>query len=579
MPYHVAIDKVTERYLGKAKIGTTGRGIGPAYQDKVARLGVRVQDLLDESILAQKVESALDIKNQILVKIYNRKALDPARIVDEVLELAQGFLHRIADTRLALDQAVRRGEHILLEGSQGTLLDVDHGTYPFVTSSNPTSGGAATGSGIGPTRIDAVHRHSQGVHDPGRIRARSRPSCSTSRGEYLRKTGGEIGVTTGRLRRCGWFDAVIARYATRVNGVTDYFLTKLDVLSSLEKVPVCVAYEIDGKRFDEMPMTQSDVHHAMPVYEELPGWFEDISHCRTFEELPANAQAYVRTLEEMSGARVSSIGVGPGARPDHRAARRARRLTRFRLPARHDPTAESARSTCRLGTIQPSIRPPNPPAGPASAARGEILAPAAEFGDVGTGGRRVGSAPEADHRASIGELHRGQTHRRGQFCEQGAQARRRQRPQFAADRRPAVRHAHQSGFGGPGVECQQAIVGAGVHIRQERGAAGDQLRIEHLAPEMGAEHRQWNAAGRDARPDVGAGESCCQVQGHLVAERGNHEHHPEGVRADGSLRGYGHRRHVEQVAEVRERAQPAVDRDRLSGDRSQGGVFGGGREQ
>ncbi len=311
MPYHVAIDKVTERYLGKAKIGTTGRGIGPAYQDKVARQGVRVQDLLDESILAQKVEAALDIKNQMLVKIYNRRALDPGRIVDEVLEMAQGFKHRIADTRLALDQAIGRGEHILLEGSQGTLLDVDHGTYPYVTSSNPTAGGAATGSGIGPTRINVVI----GILKAYTTRVGSGPfptELIDDWGEYLRKTGGEIGVTTGRLRRCGWFDSVIARYASRVNGITDYFLTKLDVLSSLEKVPVCVAYEIDGKRYNEMPMTQSDVHHAVPVYEELPGWFEDISHCRSFEELPENAQSYVRRLEELSGARISAIGVGPG---------------------------------------------------------------------------------------------------------------------------------------------------------------------------------------------------------------------------------------------------------------------------
>ncbi|WP_111766850.1 adenylosuccinate synthase [Nakamurella deserti] len=311
MPYHVAIDKVTERYLGKAKIGTTGRGIGPAYQDKVARMGVRVQDLLDESILAQKVEAALDVKNQMLVKIYNRKALDPARIVDEVLELAQGFVHRIADTKLALDDAARRGEHILLEGSQGTLLDVDHGTYPYVTSSNPTAGGASAGSGLGPTRIDSVI----GILKAYTTRVGSGPfptELFDEWGEYLRKTGGEIGVTTGRLRRCGWFDAVIARYASRVNGITDYFLTKLDVLSSLEKVPVCVAYDVDGVRHDEMPMTQSDLHHAKPIYEELPGWFEDISHCRTFEELPANAQAYVRRLEELSGSRISSIGVGPG---------------------------------------------------------------------------------------------------------------------------------------------------------------------------------------------------------------------------------------------------------------------------
>ncbi|WP_018686657.1 adenylosuccinate synthase [Actinokineospora enzanensis] len=311
MPYHVAIDKVTERYLGKAKIGTTGRGIGPAYQDKVARVGVRVQDLLDEKILRQKVEAALDIKNQMLVKIYNRKALDANAVVDEVLTAAEKFGHRIADTRLLLNQALERGETVLLEGSQGTLLDVDHGTYPFVTSSNPTSGGASAGSGIGPTRITTVI----GILKAYTTRVGSGPfptELSDEMGERLRKIGGEIGVTTKRLRRTGWFDAVIARYAARVNGITDYFLTKLDVLSGLDRVPVCVAYEVDGTRVDDMPMTQTDVHHAVPVYEELPGWWEDISHCRTFDELPVNARAYVERLEELSGARVSAIGVGPG---------------------------------------------------------------------------------------------------------------------------------------------------------------------------------------------------------------------------------------------------------------------------
>ncbi len=311
MPYHVAIDKVSERFLGKAKIGTTGRGIGPAYQDKIARVGVRVADVLDEKILRQKVEAALEFKNQVLSKIYNRKALDPEQVVAEVLEQAEGFKHRIADTRRELNEALERGETVLLEGSQGTLLDVDHGTYPFVTSSNPTAGGAAVGSGIGPTRIDTV----LGILKAYTTRVGSGPfptELHDEMGEFLRKTGGEIGVTTGRSRRCGWFDAVIARYATRVNGITDYFLTKLDVLSGLDRVPICVGYTVDGVRVDDMPMTQTDIHHAIPVYEELPGWWEDISTCRTFEELPVNARAYVQRIEELSGARVSCIGVGPG---------------------------------------------------------------------------------------------------------------------------------------------------------------------------------------------------------------------------------------------------------------------------
>nr|WP_042183720.1 adenylosuccinate synthase [Kibdelosporangium sp. MJ126-NF4]CEL15779.1 Adenylosuccinate synthetase [Kibdelosporangium sp. MJ126-NF4]CTQ93705.1 Adenylosuccinate synthetase (EC 6.3.4.4) [Kibdelosporangium sp. MJ126-NF4] len=311
MPYHVAIDKVTERYLGKAKIGTTGRGIGPCYQDKVARVGVRVQDLLDEKIMRQKVDAALDFKNQVLVKVYNHRALDPNQVVDTVLEQGQKFLSRIADTRLLLNQALERGENVLLEGSQGTLLDVDHGTYPFVTSSNPTSGGASAGSGIGPTRITTVI----GILKAYTTRVGSGPfptELTDEMGENLRKQGGEFGVTTGRSRRTGWFDAVIARYAARVNGITDYFLTKLDVLSGLDTVPICVGYEVDGRRVGDMPMTQTDVHHAIPVYEELPGWWEDISECREFAELPANARAYVERLEELSGARVSAIGVGPG---------------------------------------------------------------------------------------------------------------------------------------------------------------------------------------------------------------------------------------------------------------------------
>ncbi|MBY6437479.1 adenylosuccinate synthase [Rhodococcus kroppenstedtii] len=311
MPYHVAIDKVTERFLGARKIGTTGRGIGPCYQDKIARVGVRAADVLDEKILTQKVEAALEFKNQVLAKIYNRRALDPAQVVDEVLGQAAGFQHRIADTRLALNQALERGETVLLEGSQGTLLDVDHGTYPFVTSSNPTAGGAAVGSGVGPGRIETV----LGILKAYTTRVGSGPfptELFDESGEYLAKQGGEVGVTTGRARRTGWFDAVIARYATRVNGITDYFLTKLDVLSSLDTVPICVAYDVDGERHDDMPMTQTGFHHATPIYEEMPGWWEDISGARTFEDLPVNAQKYVLRLEELSGAHMSYIGVGPG---------------------------------------------------------------------------------------------------------------------------------------------------------------------------------------------------------------------------------------------------------------------------
>jgi adenylosuccinate synthase len=311
MPHHRALDRVTERYLGAAKIGTTGRGIGPAYGDKVARMGIRVQDLLDPGIFRAKLEITLREKNQVLVKVYNRKAIDLDAVVEEYLGYAELLAPRIADTRLLLASALDAGEVVLLEGSQGTLLDVDHGTYPFVTSSSPTAGGAAAGSGIGPTRINRVI----GILKAYTTRVGSGPfptELHDAAGEFLRKAGGEVGVTTGRPRRCGWFDAVIARYAARVNGITDFFLTKLDVLSGVDRVPICVAYEIDGVRYDEMPMTQTAFHHATPVYEWLDGWWEEIAEAKTFADLPPAAQAYVGRIEELSGAPVSAIGVGPG---------------------------------------------------------------------------------------------------------------------------------------------------------------------------------------------------------------------------------------------------------------------------
>ncbi|MFF4344698.1 adenylosuccinate synthase [Kitasatospora sp. NPDC001540] len=310
-PYHRTLDKVTERFLGKRRIGTTGRGIGPAYADKINRVGIRVQDLFDESILRQKIEAALHDKNQLLVKLYNRRAIPAELVLEEYLGYADKIKPYLADTTLVLDEALKANKVVLLEGGQGTLLDVDHGTYPFVTSSNPTSGGACTGSGIGPTKIDRVI----GILKAYTTRVGSGPfptELLDADGDALRRIGGERGVTTGRDRRCGWFDAVIARYATRVNGLTDFFLTKLDVLTGWEQIPVCVAYEIDGQRVEELPYNQSDFHHAKPIYENLPGWSEDISKAKTFADLPKNAQAYVKALEEMSGAPISAIGVGPG---------------------------------------------------------------------------------------------------------------------------------------------------------------------------------------------------------------------------------------------------------------------------
>jgi adenylosuccinate synthase len=310
-PYHRTIDKVSERFLGKAKIGTTGRGIGPAYADKINRIGIRVQDLFDPSILRQKIEGALKDKNQVLVKVFNRKGLEIDEILKEYLEYAEILRPYVTDTSLLLNQALDRGENILLEGSQGTLLDVDHGTYPFVTSSNPTAGGASTGSGIGPTKISRVI----GIVKAYTTRVGSGPfptELFDEDGEKLRSIGGEVGVTTGRARRCGWYDAPIARYAVRINGLTDFFLTKLDVLTGWEKIPVCVAYEIDGRRVEELPASQSDFHHAKPIYEYLPGWSEDISKARKLSDLPVNAQGYIKFLERISGAPMSAIGVGPG---------------------------------------------------------------------------------------------------------------------------------------------------------------------------------------------------------------------------------------------------------------------------
>ncbi len=311
MPHHRALDKVTERYLGKARIGTTGRGIGPAYGDKVARVGIRAQDLLDFGIFRAKLELALREKNQVLTKVYNRRAIDVDEVCDEYAGYAEQLEHHIADTGLLLGEALDEGKLVLLEGSQGTLLDVDHGTYPFVTSSNPTAGGAATGSGLGPNRI----ARAVGIVKAYTTRVGSGPfptELLDDMGERLRSVGGEFGVTTGRARRCGWYDAVIVRYAVRVNGLTDLFLTKLDVLSGLAEVPVCVGYDIDGVRFNEMPMTQTGFHHAKPILESLPGWQEDISKARSLAELPKAAREYVTFLEEQARCRISAIGVGPG---------------------------------------------------------------------------------------------------------------------------------------------------------------------------------------------------------------------------------------------------------------------------
>ena len=309
--YNRVLDRTTERFLGARQLGTTGRGIGPTYADKMNRVGLRVQDLFDESILLQKVRSALDQKNSLFLKVFNRAAIDADAVADELLSYAERVRPMVVDCSLVLNSALDQGKTVLFEAGQATMLDIDHGTYPFVTSSNPTSGGACTGTGVGPTRIDSV----VGVVKAYTTRVGEGPfptELHDEMGERLRNEGGEFGVTTGRPRRCGWHDAVVTRYAARVNGLTDLVMTKLDVLTGHEIIPVCVAYDIEGAVTQEMPLTQSDFHHAVPVYEELPGWSEDISGVRRFADLPQAAQDYVLRIEELAHCRVSAIGVGPG---------------------------------------------------------------------------------------------------------------------------------------------------------------------------------------------------------------------------------------------------------------------------
>jgi adenylosuccinate synthase len=310
-PYNTVIDKVTERFAGSRKIGTTGRGIGPTYADKMNRIGIRVQDLFDEQTLREKVEGALNLKNQVLAKVYNRRALQVDSVVDDLLSYADRMRPMVANSALVLHEALEAGKTVLLEAGQATLLDVDHGNYPFVTSSSATAGGACTGSGIPPTRVTTVI----GIVKAYATRVGEGPfptELHDEWGDRLRNTGAEFGTTTGRPRRTGWYDAPIARYAARINGVTDFVLTKLDILTGIESIPVCVAYEIGGKRVDEMPMTQREFAAAKPVYEHFAGWDADISKARSLDDLPATCRDYVTALERLSGARISVIGVGPG---------------------------------------------------------------------------------------------------------------------------------------------------------------------------------------------------------------------------------------------------------------------------
>ena len=314
LPYHQELDALHERHLGKAKLGTTKRGIGPAYADKAMRLGIRVQDLLDETIFRQKIETALNHTNRVLTKVYNRLPVDPDALADKVLsECLDGMKPLIADTIDLIHEALEAGQHVLFEGAQATFLDLDHGTYPFVTSSNPTAGGACAGAGVGPKHIDRVIGIAKAYVT--RVGAGPFPTELVDEvGDTLVDVGREYGTNTGRRRRPGWFDAVMARYAVRVNSLTELAITKLDVLDSLDQVKVCVAYEIDGARVEKLPYHQSDIHRAEPVYEELPGWKTDLTEVREPSRLPAAAKNYLAFIEDQVGVPITLVSTGPGRR-------------------------------------------------------------------------------------------------------------------------------------------------------------------------------------------------------------------------------------------------------------------------
>jgi adenylosuccinate synthase len=312
MPYHVMLDGAAEMRLGKFSIGTTRRGIGPCYEDKAARVGIRVQDLLDPKILIRKLTIALEAKNEILEKLYELPRLDPEEVATELLENAERLRPFIADTSLLIDQALRDGKTVLFEGAQGTMLDIDHGTYPFVTSSNPIAGAACTGTGIGPTRIDRV----LGVTKAYVTRVGEGPFPSElddADGQRMLERGNEFGTTTGRQRRCGWLDLVALRYAARLSGMTQLALTKLDVLSGFERVKLCVAYrDRDGNRLTDFPYHQTVFHGCTPEFEEMPGWDEDLTGATTLEDLPQKAREYVDAIAAAVEVPITLIGTGQG---------------------------------------------------------------------------------------------------------------------------------------------------------------------------------------------------------------------------------------------------------------------------
>ena len=312
LPYHQELDMLTERYLGKNKLGTTKRGIGPTYADKAMRVGIRVQDLLDEKIFRAKLDAVLGDKNTVLTRVYNRLPTDPDELADRVMaEVVPRLRPHVADSVGLVHDALDAGENVLFEGAQATFLDLDHGTYPFVTSSNPVAGGACTGAGIGPRHIQRV----VGIAKAYITRVGAGPfptELFDADGDALVDRGHEFGTNTGRRRRPGWFDAVMMRQAVRLNSLSEVAITKLDILDTFDTLKVCVAYDVNGERHEHLPYHQSDLHSAKPIYEELPGWQSDLTAVRERSELPTPAVRYLEFLEGQIGAPISLVGVGPG---------------------------------------------------------------------------------------------------------------------------------------------------------------------------------------------------------------------------------------------------------------------------
>lgn len=311
MPYHCVFDGLEEEARGDHKIGTTKRGIGPAYMDKASRIGIRIIDLMDKDEFAEKLHRNLVEKNNLMVKVYGKEPFKFEDIYNEYLGYAERIRQMVTDSSLAIDVCLRSGEKVLFEGAQGTLLDNDLGTYPYVTSSHPISGGACIGAGVGPTKIDRV----VGVIKAYTTRVGEGPfptELLDETGGQMRQNGQEFGTTTGRARRCGWFDAVIARYAVRVNGISDFAVTKLDVLTGFETLKICVGYRLGEEIIQEFPQSQKIFNKCQPVYEEMPGWQEDLTHVRRFEDLPQAAQNYIRRVEELAGVPATIVAIGPG---------------------------------------------------------------------------------------------------------------------------------------------------------------------------------------------------------------------------------------------------------------------------